>query len=255
MTSDGGIGRQIRSPVLTNAPESGRWSNRLLAALPQETLAILERDFKEVALAQGAVCFEAGDLIDQIYFPQSGMISLLVTTGAGEMVEAATIGREGAAGMQSALGERRSFTRATIQVAGRFSTISAARFERVASGSSAIRDLVFRYTETLWAEAQQTAACNAVHNGSSRLCRWLLQTADRIGSDQIPLTQELLAEMLGVRRTTVTLLAQELQREGLLKYSRGRIALLDRAAIEDRACECYKAIKHDNLSRKLGIKL
>jgi CRP-like cAMP-binding protein len=114
---------------------------------------------------------------------------------------------------------------------------------------------VLRYTEMLWAEAQQNAACNAIHDGYSRLCRWLLQCADRTGSEQLLLTQEFLAEMLGVRRTTVTLLAQELQKRGILRYSRGRITILDRAELEACACECYGAVKHDTLSQRIGIKI
>jgi CRP-like cAMP-binding protein len=110
-----------------------------------------------------------------------------------------------------------------------------------------IRDLASRYTEVLWAESQQTAACNAIHDGSQRLCRWLLQSADCIGSDHLLLTQEYLADMLGVRRTTVTLLAQELQERGVIRYSRGKITILDRKGLEARACECYEAIKHENL--------
>lgn len=119
--------------------ELDRWGNRLLAALPSETLALLERDLKQVTLTQGAVCFEPGDSIDQIYFPSSGMISLLVTTGNGDMVETSTIGREGALGLQSGLGERQSFTRATVQVAGKFLTIAAAGCSR--------RPMAARYSE------------------------------------------------------------------------------------------------------------
>lgn len=110
-----------------------------------------------------------------------------------------------------------------------------------------LRDLIVRYTEMLWSEAQQNAACNAIHDGSSRLCRWLLQCVDRTGSDQLPLTQESLAEMLGMRRTTVTLLAQQLQNRGILRYSRGRITVLDRAALKKYACGCYAAVKHEYL--------
>ena len=105
----------------------------------------------------------------------------------------------------------------------------------------------------LWAEAQQNAACNAIHDGSSRLCRWLLQCADRIGSDQLALTQEFLSGMLGVRRTTVTLLAQELQKKGILRYSRGRITIIDRPALKVAACECYGAVNHDHLLHKIGV--
>jgi CRP-like cAMP-binding protein len=229
--------------------------NRLLAALPEDALLLLEPDLRQLTLRQGVVCYGAGDPIDQVYFPHTGMISQLITTGDGDMVETASTGREGAVGLQCGLGPRLSFTRTMVQIPGKFSAISAARFEHAASGSAALRDLIVRYTETVWAEAQQNAACNAVHDGSSRLCRWLLQCADRTGSEQLLLTQEFLAEMLGVRRTTVTLLAQELQKRGIVRYSRGRIAILDRSSLEALACECYAAIKHENLSQRIGFGL
>ena len=127
--------------------------------------------------------------------------------------------------------------------------------EYATSRSAALRELIVHSTETLLAEAQQNAACNAIHAASSRLCRWLLQWADRVGSEQLLLTQELLAEMLAVRRTTATLLAQEMRKQGVVRYSRGRITILDRAKLKDCACECYDAIKHENLSLKIGIKI
>lgn len=228
--------------------------NRLLAELPEDAFAVLEPDLQQLTLLQGVVCYGTGDPIDQVYFPHTGMISQLITTGDGDMVETSSIGREGAVGLQCGLGPRLSFTRTMVQIPGRFSAISAAHFENAVSHSAALRDLIIRYTETMWAEAQQNAACNAVHDGASRLCRWLLQCADRIGSEQLLLTQEFLAEMLGVRRTTVTLLAQELQKRGVVRYSRGRITILDRPALEACACECYNAIKHENLSQRIGFR-
>ena len=237
------------------AQNLGRWGNRLLASLPRETLAMLERDLTQASLSQGVVCFDVGDPIDGIYFPSTGMISFLIATKDGNMVEAGAIGRGGAAGLQSALGERRSFTRATIQIPGIFTTISAVDFRRAASNNALLRDLAFRYTEVLLAETQQTAACNAIHDGSQRLCRWLLQSADCTGSDHLPLTQQYLADMLGLRRTTITLLAQELQERGAIRYSRGKIMILNRKALEARACECYEASKDEKLSLKTGVTL
>jgi len=217
--------------------------NRLLAALPEPAIALLEPDLRQVTLPQGVVCFGAGDAIDQVYFPRTGMISLFVTTGDGDMIQTSSVGCEGAVGVQCGNGPCLSFTRAIVQIGGNFWVISAPRFEVATSRSAELRELIFAYIETLWAEAQQNAACNAIHDGSSRLCRWLLQCADQTGSDQVLLTQEFLAEMLGVRRTTVTLLAQELQKRGILRYSRGRITILDRAALEGCACDCYEVIR------------
>ena len=228
--------------------------NRLLAALPPDSLALLHPDLKLVSLPQGAVIFEPGASVDNVFFPQTGMISLLVVTKNGGSIETMTIGREGAVGLHGGLGERRSLTRATAQVGGRFSTIPAARFGQLVRDDASLRDLVSHYTEVMLAEAQQICACNAVHDSNSRLCRWLLQTADRTASERLPLTQEFLAQMLGVRRTTVTLLAQALQKKGYIKYSRGQISLLDRAGLEREACECYDVVRHDNLPGAIGVK-
>jgi CRP-like cAMP-binding protein len=217
--------------------------NRLLAGLPQQAIALLAPDLRQVPLPQGVVCYGAGDPIDQVYFPRTGMISLFVTTGDGDMIQTSSVGCEGAVGVQCGNGPCLSFTRAIVQIGGNFWVISAPRFEAATSRSAELRELIFGYIETLWAEAQQNAVCNAIHDGSSRLCRWLLQCADRTGSDQVLLTQEFLAEMLGVRRTTVTLLAQELQKRGILRYSRGRITILDRAALGGCACDCYEVIR------------
>lgn len=183
------------------------------------------------------------------------MISLLVSTGDGEMIETGTIGHDGAAGLECGIGERQSYNFATVQIAGDFAIIAAKRFRQAVGNSGPFRDLVFRYIESLWAEAQQLAACNAAHDARARLSRWLLQTADRVVSDHIALTQEYLADMLGVRRTTVTLLAQELQKQGVISYSRGRITIVDRAALEAEACECYYAIRQNSLLAKMGLKV
>jgi CRP-like cAMP-binding protein len=231
------------------------WENRLLAALPPEAAALLEPGLKEVSAPQGTVFLEPGQPIEHVYFPLSGMISLLVLTKNGEMIETSSVGHEGAVGLHSGLGERRAFTRAVVQVAGRFAFMPATAFRGLTLDSPALRDMIARYTEVLWAEAQQIAACNAVHDASSRLCRWLLQSVDRAGTDQLTLTQEFLAQMLGVRRTTVTILAIALQRKKFIKYSRGKISILDRSGLEAGACECHRVIQHDALPARIGVEL
>jgi len=229
--------------------------NRLLTALPSATLAQMGGDLRQISMAQGVVIYQPGDAVDDVYFPQTGLISLLIVTRDGGSIETSTVGREGALGLQCGLGPRRSFTRATTQIGGRFSAIRAERFERIALGDAPLRAMIARYTEVLWAEAQQVAACNAAHDAASRLARWLLQCADRTGSDKLALTQDFLAQMLNVRRTTVTLLAQALQRKGLIKYSRGQIAVLSRAGLEQQACECHHVLHHDKLPQTIGVKL
>jgi CRP-like cAMP-binding protein len=232
----------------------GHQDNRLLAALPRELVESMGRDLRQITLAQGDSIYEPGDAIDHVYFPQSGIISLLVVARNGGAIETATIGREGAVGLHGVVGRRLSFTRATIQIPGNFSVIRASAFAQAARGNAQVHDLIVRYTEVLWAEAQQIAACNATHDAPARLCRWLLQSADRAGSDLLPLTQELIAQVLGVRRTTVTLLAQSLQRRGLIKYARGRITIIDRERLEQSACECYAALQHEELPLKIGVR-
>lgn len=199
--------------------------------------------------------FEPGAPLDTIYFPQTGLASLMISTGTGNTVETTTVGREGAVGLQGGFGVRFSFTRAIAQIGGRFTSIRAARFAELVDGNPAIHDLFSRYTEVLLAETQQIAACIALHNGVSRLARYLLQSADRIGSDELQLTQETLAEMLGMRRTTVTLLAQALKEKGQIQYGRGHIVLTNREALENSACGCYRAVHHDRLPAALGVRL
>ena len=238
---------------MTTAAAQGHRDNRLLAALPADTLELLGRELKQVSLQQGAILLEPGNPVEDIYFPQTGLISLLVLTRSGDTVEAATVGREGAVGLHGGLGGRRSFTRATTQIGGRFSAVRAGRFEHIANGSAPVRDLIMRYTEVILAEAQQIGACNAMHSGGARLCRWLLQCADRTSRDELLLTQESLAQLLGVRRTTVTLLAQALQVRGLISYRRGHIVLLDCKGLRERACECYSIMRHEKLAPALGL--
>jgi CRP-like cAMP-binding protein len=244
---------QLRRPTLAHTAAQGHRDNRLLAALPPDTLALLDRDLRQVSLQQGAILLEPGDQVEDIYFPQTGLISLLVLSRDGGAIETATVGCEGAVGLHGGLGGRRSFTRATTQIGGRFSTIRAERFEHLANGSARVRDLILRYTEVLLAETQQISACNAKHAAGARLCRWLLQCADRTGRDELPLTQESVAQMLGIRRTTVTLLAQAIKVRGLVRYGRGHIVLLDRKGLEECACECYDIMRREKLVPALGV--
>lgn len=219
--------------------------NRLLAALRPTELALLQPHLKEVQLEQGVILQEQGERIERVYFPNSGMISLLAVMDQGNAVETATVGREGAVGAMSGLGPRRAFTRAVVQMPGMGMQIATPKFQSIVEQSPAIREIVVRYNEVLLAQVQQSAACNALHEAEARFCRWLLQSRDRSDSDIVPITQEFLAQMLGVRRTTVTLVAQSLQDAELLRYRRGRIEILDRNGLESRACECYRVVSQE----------
>jgi CRP-like cAMP-binding protein len=213
--------------------------NRLLAALKSSDFALLSPHLLDLHLKQEMVLQEADDPIRYIYFPHSGMISLLAAMQEGKAVETATVGREGAVGIMAGLGGRRAAGRAVVQVEGRSSQISVAPFRAAIDQSDGIRNLIVRYNDTQIALIQQSAGCNALHHAEKRLCRWLLQTRDRSDSDVLSLTHEFLSDMLGVQRTSVTLIARQLQTEGLIRYRRGRVEITDRMGLEKRACECY----------------
>jgi len=218
-------------------------SNRFLAALPRADLALLTPHLHPVSLERGTLLHDAGDEIEHVYFPHNGMISLVAVMQDGMTVETATVGRGGAVGTTAGLGSRCAFGRAVVQLPGWAERISCARFHAIAQQDEALRNLVVRYNDVLIMQIQQSVACNALHAMEARLCRWLLQTHDCIEGDTVPLTQEFLAQMLGVRRTTVTIAARLLQSAGMIRYRRGLVHIVDRAALEDAACECYALIR------------
>lgn len=226
-----------------NADQTSHGRNRLLAALLPIDFALLAPHLRDVHCKQGILLQHAGELIERVYFPQNGMISVLAVMQTGDCIETATVGREGAVGAIAGLGGRSATGRAVQQVEGTSSHIAASRFQSAVNESPGIRDLVLRYNDLQIALIHQSAGCNALHPVVTRMCRWLLQTRDRTDSNIIPLTQELLSEMLGVQRTTVTLLARELQEAGLIHYRRGRIEIVDRPGLEKRSCECYGVVR------------
>jgi CRP-like cAMP-binding protein len=216
--------------------------NKLLAALPRADFDRLLPHVTTVLLDQGAVLIEAGDEVDQIYFPHDGMLSLLAVLRDGKAIETATVGREGLVGGMAGLGVYKSLVRTVVQMPMACSRIAATHFRTVAAACDSVRNMCIRYNEVLLSQARVTAACNALHSIEARFCRWLLQCADRAGSDTVPLTQEFLAEMLGVRRTSVTEVASKVQSAGAITYSRGVIKILDRAALMRTSCECYETL-------------
>jgi CRP-like cAMP-binding protein len=217
--------------------------NRLLASLNTEDLEHLRQHLSEIRTQQGDLLEEPGRPLDAIYFPQTGMISLVVQMPEDTTVEVGTVGVEGAIGMAVGLGSRSSFVSALVQVSGTCLRIPASRFEAVVNLSPGLRKLIARYAELQLGQVQQTAACNALHQVSQRLCRWLLQTSDMTGSNIIPFTHEFLSRMLGVRRSTVSQIASEFQDAGIIHTHRGQIKLLKRRELEKRACVCYKIIR------------
>ncbi len=216
--------------------------NTLLASLPRDHFDRLFPHLSIVSLAQGTVLVEAGDEVDQIYFPHYGMLSLLAVLRDGKAIETATVGREGVVGAMAGLGLYKSLVRVVVQMPMACSKIAATHFRTAAAASEPVRNLCIRYNEVLLSQARVTAACNALHSIEARFCRWLLQSADRAGSSTVALTQEFLAEMLGGRRTSVTEVASRVQGAGVITYSRGVIKILDRAALMRMSCECYETL-------------
>lgn len=220
-----------------------RGRNRLLAALPLGEFAHLAEHLRDLSFERGVLLQEAGYPIEHVYFPLGGMISLLAVMQSGDAIETATIGREGAVGILAGLGGRLAINRAVVQMAGTFSRITASLLVRMMSENVRIRDLLIRYNDAQLALINQVAACNALHPVEARLCRWILQTRDRTDSDVVRLTQEFIAQMLGVQRTSVTVLARQLQEQGLIRYRRGQIEIINRRGLEEKACECYGAVR------------
>jgi CRP-like cAMP-binding protein len=225
-----------------HSPPSGPMDNKLLASLPRGHFNLLVPNLTTVSLPQGLVALETGEEVDQVYFPHDGMLSLLAVMRDGKAIETATVGREGVVGAMAGLGLYKSLVRIVVQLPMTTSKIASSQFRKAVAGSLPLRNLCIHYNEVLLTQARVTAACNALHPVESRFCRWLLQSADRAASDTVPLTQELLAEMLGVRRTSVTEVAGKIQSEGVITYSRGVIKILDRAGLERLSCECYQTL-------------
>jgi CRP-like cAMP-binding protein len=226
-------------------PQSPQTSNRLLTSLSRDDFAMLRPHLTQVRLEQGATLQEAEKPIEHVYFPLDGMISMLALFASGEAIEIAAIGREGAIGSKIGLEPQLAFAKAIVQLPGTALRIGIKEFQQAARQSLAITHLASCATDLMTANLQQSAGCNALHHIESRLARWLLHARDRYESDHLPLTQEFLAQMLGVRRTSVSVTAQVLQNAGLIAYRRGKIDITDRAGLEARSCECYGAVRHN----------
>jgi CRP-like cAMP-binding protein len=226
--------------------------NLLLQCLPQNIFAALQPKMKFIDLSFGDVVAEAGQIVEHVYFPHNGVMSLVVETAEGDMIETAMVGRDGVVNGMAALDGKISLYKAIVQIAGSASVMAPDILRSIANKCEPLRSLLLRHEQILFAQAQQSAACNASHAVEARICRWLLRMRDLAQSDDLKLTQEFVAQMLGVRRTSVCLVASTLQHAGLIKYSRGSLHILDVEGVRSASCECYEKVRrhYERLSAK-----
>jgi CRP-like cAMP-binding protein len=217
--------------------------NRLLAALPDEALWSLRPHLRTVPLPRGSVLCESGERLSRVYFPEAGAVSLVTVFEDGTTAEMATVGREGVVGIGALLGGDHAFGRHVVPVGGSALAVEASRFRSVLRENGALRAACETYAQAFLAHLLQNVACNAIHKVDQRCARWLLMCDDQAEGESFELTQEYLAELLGVRRPTVTVVAGSLQREGLIHYRRGAMIVLDRRGLETTACECYQIVR------------
>jgi CRP-like cAMP-binding protein len=216
--------------------------NRLLARLDAKVYAALEPHLKTQPLKIAEIIGRSGDSVQKVFFPHSGVISLVVELSVGMMIETAMVGLDGAVNGASALDGKISLNKAIVQIEGVTSTVDVKTLRKVALANEELLSLLVRHEQVVLAQAQQAAACNASHSVESRMCRWLLRIRDLVGGDDLVLTQEFLAQMLGVRRPTVSVVAHTLQKAGFIRYSRGHIRLLNVEGLQEGSCECYEAV-------------
>ena len=218
--------------------------NHLLAGLPAAEWRRWRPHLEPVSLPLGHVLYESGSTMTHVYFPTSAIVSLLYVTENGSSAEIAVVGREGLVGISLFMGGESTPSRAVVQSAGRGYRLASQRIKREFQ-RPAVLGLFLRYTQSLITQMAQTAVCNRLHSLDQQLCRWLLLSIDRVAGNELLMTQELIANMLGVRRVGVTEAASKLQKAGLIRYARGHITVLDRRGLEDRRCECYAVVKRE----------
>jgi CRP-like cAMP-binding protein len=219
--------------------------NQLLAALPTMEWQRWLPQFEGVELPLGQVLYESGSTLSHVYFPTTAIVSLLYVMEDGASAEIAVVGYEGVVGIALFMGGESTPSRAVVQSAGQGFRLRAQAIREESTRAGPVLHLLLRYTQALITQMAQTAVCNRHHSLDQQLCRWLLLSLDRLRGDELVMTQELIANMLGVRREGVTEAARSLQQAGLIRYARGRIAVLDRPGLEKRTCECYAVVKKE----------
>ena len=235
----------------TTADTRGLSGNRLLARLPRDEYERILPHLERVSFSLGEVVYESGGQMAHVYFPTNAIISLLYVMENGSSAEMGVTGNDGLVGIALFMGGDSMPNRAVVQSAGGAVRMRAKVLQDEFKRGGAFQRLLLRYTQALITQMSQTAVCNRLHAIEQQLCRWLLLSRDRLDSDELVMTQELIANMLGVRREGVTAAAGRLQEQGLISYVRGRIRILDRPGLEAAVCECYKVVK-DEYERLLG---
>lgn len=219
--------------------------NHLLAVLPKAEYARLLPSLELVDLGLGTAVYESGDHISHVFFPTTAIISLLYVLENGASAEISIVGNEGIVGIALFMGGETTLNRAIVQSAGQAYRLKGQLLLQEFNRAGSLQHLLMRYTMALLSQMSQTAVCNRHHSVDQQLCRWLLLSLDRLSSNELSMTQELIADMLGVRREGVTEAAGKLQSAGLIKYRRGRISVLDRPGLEARVCECYGVVRKE----------
>jgi CRP-like cAMP-binding protein len=227
-----------------SSPHSAK-QNRLLAALPEASFQKLLPALEGVRLPLGMVVYESGGTQGYVYFPTNSIVSLLYVLADGASAELAVAGNEGVVGIALFMGGETTPSRAVVQSAGHGYRLRASVLKKEFESGGELQHLLLRYTQALITQMTQTAVCNRHHSVEQQLCRWLLLSLDRLPGNELVMTQELIANMLGVRREGVTEAAGKLQSEGIIHYSRGHITVLDRRQLEARVCECYGVVKKE----------
>ena len=219
--------------------------NKLLAALPESVLNRTLPYLDSVDLTLGQMLYESGSIMDFVYFPVTAIVSLLHVMENGASAEIALVGNNGIVGIAVFMGGESTNHEAVVQRAGIAFRMPVSVFKRLFSSQLQLQQLLLRYTQTVLTQTAQTAACNRHHSIDQQFCRWLLSSEDLLSNSTLVMTQELISNMLGVRRQGVTAAAKKLQIAGLIKYNRGHIKVLDRVRLEERVCECYSAVKNE----------
>jgi CRP-like cAMP-binding protein len=218
-------------------------SNRILLSLPRSNLKQLEQDLEFIRCEREQILLDVDTPLDQVFFPNSGVISIVAVYADGNVIEMATIGREGFAGVQAFFGARRSSARLLMQIPGSVAKMSRATFERAMKSMPSFRGLMLAYVQAFLEQVLVSVACNGRHSLKQRLARWLLMMRDRSDADVMPITQDLLAELLGVQRPSLTHAVAELEEVGLILRGRRQITILDRQGLIKASCECYQLVR------------